>query len=202
MSPRNSGPDVPLALGSLSVASYDSQGYGGGILSASTRDKFVPLKLKLIYDRQSVGQSVWVPGSHLGRMTRFLLSLWRLRVSWSPSLTRRCVCNLLVRLLISFARAVTLGSKSLRTHGLILLSYLRFPQPGGPGPRIYMDMALLSIKCSYHSNGVFHVVVSRRGTFPSTISFYDAPPFLRNKVVRTGGRTEWLWAVIYTRRLL
>jgi hypothetical protein len=33
------------------------------------------LKLKLIYDRQSVDQYVLVPGSHLGPMTRFLLSL-------------------------------------------------------------------------------------------------------------------------------
>jgi hypothetical protein len=36
---------------------------------------FRPLKLKLIYDRQSVGQSVLASGSHLERMTRLLLSL-------------------------------------------------------------------------------------------------------------------------------
>jgi hypothetical protein len=56
------------------------------------------LKLKLIYDRQSASQPVLVPGSHLGPMTRFLLSLWRLRVSWygAPSLTRGWVCNLLL----------------------------------------------------------------------------------------------------------
>jgi hypothetical protein len=55
------------------------------------------LKLKLIYDRQSVGQSVLVSGAHLEPMIRFILSLWRLRVSWcvAPSLTRRRVCNLL-----------------------------------------------------------------------------------------------------------
>jgi hypothetical protein len=33
------------------------------------------LKLKLIYDRQSVGQSVLVSGAHLGPVTNFL-SLW------------------------------------------------------------------------------------------------------------------------------
>jgi hypothetical protein len=33
------------------------------------------LKMKLIYDRQSVGQSVLVPGRHLEPMTRFLLSV-------------------------------------------------------------------------------------------------------------------------------
>jgi hypothetical protein len=42
-----------------------------------------------------------------------------------------------VKLLLGFPSAVTLRSKSLRTHGHILLSHLRLPQPGGPGPRIY-----------------------------------------------------------------
>jgi hypothetical protein len=33
------------------------------------------LKLKLIYDRQSVGQSMLVPGTHLGPVTNFSFSL-------------------------------------------------------------------------------------------------------------------------------
>jgi hypothetical protein len=79
-------------------------------------------------------------GSHLEPITRFLFSVWRLRVSWcvAPSLTRGRVCNLLVQLLLGLARAVTLGSKSRRTHGHILLPHLRLPQPGGPGPCIYI----------------------------------------------------------------
>jgi hypothetical protein len=52
-----------------------------------------------------------------------------------PSLTRERVCNLLVQLLLGLARAVTLGSKSGRTHAHILLSHLRLPQPRGPGSR-------------------------------------------------------------------
>jgi hypothetical protein len=40
------------------------------------------LKLKLRCDRQSVGQCVLVSGSHLEPMTRFLLSVWQLWVSW------------------------------------------------------------------------------------------------------------------------
>jgi hypothetical protein len=56
----------------------------------------------------------------------------------APSLTRGQVCNLLVELLPGLARAVTLGSKSRRTHGHILLPHLRLPQPGGPGSRIYI----------------------------------------------------------------
>jgi hypothetical protein len=35
--------------------------------------------------------------------------------------------------------AVILGSESRLTHDHILLSDLRFPQPGGPGPRIYIN---------------------------------------------------------------
>jgi hypothetical protein len=56
----------------------------------------------------------------------------------APSLTRGMVCNLLVQLLLRLARAVTLGSKSHRTHDHILLSHLRLPQPGRPGPCIYI----------------------------------------------------------------
>jgi hypothetical protein len=96
--------------------------------------------LKLIYDRQSVGQSLLVSGSHLGPMTRFLFSVWRLWVSWcgAPSFTRGWVCNLLLQLLLGLPKAVTLGSKSRRTHDHILQSHLRLPQLWGPGPRIYI----------------------------------------------------------------
>jgi hypothetical protein len=40
------------------------------------------LKLKLIYDRWSVSQSVLVSGTHLEPMTRFLFSVWQLQVSY------------------------------------------------------------------------------------------------------------------------
>jgi hypothetical protein len=67
------------------------------------------------------------------------ISFRQLRVCYfvKPSLTRGRVCNLLVQLLLDLARAATLGSKSRRTHGHILLSHLRLPQPIGPGFRIY-----------------------------------------------------------------
>jgi hypothetical protein len=72
----------------------------------------------------------------------FLLEIFfrHLRVCYfvAPSLTRGRVCNLLVQLLLGLARAVTLRSKSRRTHGQILLPHLKLPQPGGPGPRIYI----------------------------------------------------------------
>jgi hypothetical protein len=72
------------------------------------------------------------------------ISFRQLRVCYfvAPSLTRGQVCNLLIQLLLGLARAVTLGSKSLRTHGHILLSHLRLPQPGGPGPNIYLPQEL------------------------------------------------------------
>jgi hypothetical protein len=68
-------------------------------------------------------------------MTRFLFSVWQLRISWcgAPSLTRGWVSNLLVQLLLGLARAVTLGSKPRSTHDHILLSHLILPQPGGQG---------------------------------------------------------------------
>jgi hypothetical protein len=89
---------------------------------------------------QSVSQSVLVSGSQLEPMTRFLFSVWRLQVSWNgaPSLMKGWVCNLLLQLLLGLARAVTLGSKSHRTHDEILLSHLRLPQLQGPGSHIYI----------------------------------------------------------------
>jgi hypothetical protein len=59
ISPRNKVAQLyPRALGSLFVTSYDSQGVAD-------------LKLKLIYDRHSVGQSVLMSGAHLGPVTNF-----------------------------------------------------------------------------------------------------------------------------------
>jgi hypothetical protein len=79
--------------------------------------KVIKLKLKLIYDRLSIGQSALVSGSHLEPMTRILFSVWRLRISWcgAPSLARRWICNFVVQLRLGLARAVNLGSKSRRT---------------------------------------------------------------------------------------
>jgi hypothetical protein len=56
----------------------------------------------------------------------------------APSLMRGWVCNLLVKLLLGLTSAVTLGSKTSRTHDHILLSHLRLPKLGGPDPRIYI----------------------------------------------------------------
>jgi hypothetical protein len=49
------------------------------------------------------------------------ISFRQLRLCYfvAPSLTRGRVCNLLVQLLLGLTRAVTLGSKSRRTHGHI-----------------------------------------------------------------------------------
>jgi hypothetical protein len=92
-------------------------------------------------DSQSASPSccqtpIWDP-----RPIFFLLEIFfrQLRVCYfvAPSLTRGWVCNLLLLLVI--ARAVMLGSESRRTQDHILLSQLlRLPQPGGPGPRIYI----------------------------------------------------------------
>jgi hypothetical protein len=54
-----------------------------------------------------------------------------------PSLTRGRICNLLY--LLGLASAVPLGSESHGTQDHILLSqFFRLPQPGGPGPCIYI----------------------------------------------------------------
>jgi hypothetical protein len=62
--------------------------------------KYDEIKMKLIYDRQSVGQSVLVSGAHLGPVTNFSFSLKfpsAICVCYfvAPSLTRGRACNLL-----------------------------------------------------------------------------------------------------------
>jgi hypothetical protein len=75
ISPRNKVARLyPQALGSLFVASYDSQSYGGGIrpcLHTGVGSRSMP---KLCYDGRSVGQSALVPSTHLGLKTRFFPS--------------------------------------------------------------------------------------------------------------------------------
>jgi hypothetical protein len=52
---------------------------------------------------------------------------------------RGLVYNLLVQLLLVPASAVTLGSKSHKTHDhIFIVSNLRFPKPGRPGPSIFI----------------------------------------------------------------
>jgi hypothetical protein len=94
------------------------------------------LKLNLIYGLQSI----LVSGSHLEPLTRFIFPVWHLRVPCCgvPSLTRGLVYNLLVKLLLGIAKAVTLGSKSHRTRDHILLSHMRITVPGGPVLRVYI----------------------------------------------------------------
>jgi hypothetical protein len=90
------------------------------------------LIFRLFCDRRSIGQSILVPGPPLEPMTRFFtIGYLRPSCCGAPSLTRGRVCNLLVQF------AITLKSKSRRTHDHILLSRLRLPQPGRPGSCIY-----------------------------------------------------------------
>jgi hypothetical protein len=101
----------------------------------------VEVEVKL---RLTVSQPVCLGVRHQsGTRDQFLflleISFRQLRVCFfvTPSLTRGRVCNLL--LLLVLASAVPLGSESRGTEDHILLfQFLRLPQPGGPGPRIYI----------------------------------------------------------------
>jgi hypothetical protein len=128
----------PWALDSIFVASYDLQGYGGGILTPSTR-AWLLLEVE-VNVQPSVDQSALVSGSHLEPMARFLFSVWWLWVAWygAPSLMKGWFCNWLIQLRLGLARAITLGCKPLKTHDHIFLSHLWLPKHWGPGPLIHI----------------------------------------------------------------
>jgi hypothetical protein len=118
-------------------------GYGGGILTHHHTGMAGPRSRSHIttVSQSPVSLGVRSPSRTRDQFYIFLEIFFRqLRFCnfVALSLTRGRVCNLLVQLLLGIARAVTLRSKSRRTHDYILLSYLRLPQPGGPGSRIYI----------------------------------------------------------------
>jgi hypothetical protein len=100
-------------------------------------------KSNLYYDRQSVGQSVLVSGTHLGPATNFshIFSLiifrqFRVCLCGAPSLTRSLVYTF--QFLPGIAIAALLRSEPHGTHEhSLLLLLLRLPQPRGPGSSIY-----------------------------------------------------------------
>jgi hypothetical protein len=93
----------------------------------------------------TVGQSVslsWCQATIRAHDQFFFLLEMFLRQLWvcyfmAPSLRGGQVCNLF--LLLGLASAIPLGSESRGTQDHILLfQFLRLPQPGGPGPHIYI----------------------------------------------------------------
>jgi hypothetical protein len=91
----------PRALGSLSVASYDSQGYGGGILTPLSHGSEVEVEVEVNL-RPPVSRPVCLgvrrpSGTHNQFFFCLEISFRQLRVCYfvAPSLTRGRVCNLL-----------------------------------------------------------------------------------------------------------
>jgi hypothetical protein len=96
---------------------------------------YLQLKLKL----KLVGQFVFVFGTHLVPISRFLL-LGDICGFYCgvPSPTSGRACDLLAQLLLELVSAINFRSKSGKPLDL-LLSHLRLPKPGGPDPRIYIS---------------------------------------------------------------
>jgi hypothetical protein len=127
-----------LSMGKLCDSNWNNRGYRWEL---KARLQTLSKLYSIMTDSQSASLS-WcqAPIWDTRPIFPFFFLCWQLRVSWcgASSLTRGWICNLLVQLHLGLARAVTLGYGSRRTHGQILLSHLRLPQPGGPGPRIYI----------------------------------------------------------------
>jgi hypothetical protein len=117
------------ALGSLFVASYDSQGYGGGIrprLNMGTEHSESESESELLYDWRFTANQFVLVTSPL-RLTPRIFFPQLNTCGHSPyiisSLTRGRVCRL--ELLLALASAFILGSESRGIRDHILLSQIR-----------------------------------------------------------------------------
>jgi hypothetical protein len=111
--------------GSLSVASCDSQGYGGGTRTRphTRSSSSLKSKSKLCYNRWLVGQSGLVSNPHLGAQKQIFLTVRQFLFCWcgTPSLTSGRVRRL--QMLLTPGNTVILGSEFHGTHDhSILLS--------------------------------------------------------------------------------
>jgi hypothetical protein len=129
--PRNRVAQLyPWALGSFFAASYDSWGYGRGILTClptggGRGNPCSKMKWKLYCNRHSLGQLVLVSGPFWNRWPDFIFFEWQLLLCVRRPLWWRggsVFCN-----------AITYCLEPRRAHNHILLSHLRLPQPGWPG---------------------------------------------------------------------
>jgi hypothetical protein len=110
-------------MGSLFVASYDSQRY---LRWRYSNPNFIPFKFKLHWDRRSVGQFVLMSGPQINFLCltiSFFFMQGALSDEWR-------ICNL---------QCITHCVESRRTHNHTLLSHLRLHQHGAPGSRIYIS---------------------------------------------------------------
>jgi hypothetical protein len=101
----------------------EQEGKWACLYEAIVRTSVEKLKLKLIYDRQSVGQSVLVSGAHLGPVTNFSFSLKFPYYFVAPSLTRGRVFNLLYNCFWALPEQSLLGL-SLAEHIPIIYCFI------------------------------------------------------------------------------
>jgi hypothetical protein len=157
------------------------------------------VKLKLIYDRRSVGQFDLVSGPFWDRWPDFNFFEWQFLSSSCKALSLGYVR---VRIISS---AITHWFESHRTHNHTLLFHLRLPQPGGPGPRIYIPQEQGGpVKSQTHvttdgqSVGQYVLVSSPRGCRRAVferILILHLEEYIRTKFVRLplvgGGGCMW-----------
>jgi hypothetical protein len=148
--------DVPLPLGCWTAPALATS---FSFLTTATLT-WLNSESKLCYDWRSVDQSVLVSSTHLVLKPQIFISVRQLRVSWCgvPSVMKEWVCCL--QLLLAFASAVILGSKSCETHDHILLSQVwdspnlegQFPVFISPTNRVAQALGSLFL-ASYDSRG-------------------------------------------------
>jgi hypothetical protein len=164
--------------------------------------------VELYYDRRSVGQSVLVSSPHLGLMTRFLLlldscgfvdmgrPLWR----EDGSVDYNCCC---LRQRSHSQVRVPRGSWPHFT-----VSDLKLPQPGGPGPCIYIPQERNRVARLYPRHWVLLWLVTNWPTgalFPTeeislvaivsgqNLGVYLAPYTMCTRCPFSGGKEAVVW---------
>jgi hypothetical protein len=149
----------PRALGSIFLASYNSQSYSEGILTRLHMGLSCKVKVYIITDSQFASlpwcqAPIWDPWPTFSLLS--LIIFRQLGICWcgAPSLMRSRICSL--QFLLGITSAAFLRSESHGTLEHILLSlFFRLHEPWRPGSCIYFPQEQGRLYCNSSSSSSY-----------------------------------------------